>query len=77
MSLYSDKQVQSGKITLFKADEIIDDDKEVANIFNNFFANAVKNLNIKMNDDHMSDTENQTDNVNMRCFVRFDTICTI
>ena len=58
MSLYSDKQVQSGKITLCKADEIIDDDKEVANIFNNFFVNAVKNLNIKMNDDHISDTEN-------------------
>ena len=38
--------------------EITDDDKEVANIFDNFVANLVKNLNIKMIDDHISDTEN-------------------
>ena len=45
--------------------EITDDDKEVANIFDNFVANLVKNLNIKMIDDHISDTENLTGNVNI------------
>ena len=59
--LFSDKQVQLGKITLVKGDEITADNKEVANIFNNFFANIIKNMNIKMNDDHLSDTENLTD----------------
>ena len=33
--------------------------------FNNFFANVVTNLNIKMDDDHLYDTENLTDNVNI------------
>ena len=59
-SLFSDKLVQSGKITLVKDDEIIDDDREAINVFN-MFANAVKNLNIKK----ISDTENLTDNVNI------------
>ena len=59
-SLFSDKLVQSGKITLVKDDEIIDDDREAIYVFN-MFANAVKNLNIKK----ISDTENLTDNVNI------------
>ena len=35
-SIFSDKQVQSGKSTLVKSDEITDDDKEIGNIFNHF-----------------------------------------
>ena len=35
-SIFSDKQVQSGKATLVKSDEITDYDKEIANIFNHF-----------------------------------------
>ena len=35
-SIFSDKQAQSGKATLVKSDEITDDDKEIANIFNHF-----------------------------------------
>ena len=30
-----------------------------------FFANVIKHLNIKTNDEHLSDTENLTDNVNI------------
>ena len=55
--LFSDKQIQSGKIILVKGDEINDGDKEVANTFNNFFANVIKNLILKMDDDHLLDTE--------------------
>ena len=53
--LFSDKQVNSGKIIFVKGDEITDDGKKVANILNNFFASVVKNLNIKMNDNHLFD----------------------
>ena len=35
-SIFSEKQVQSGKATLVKSDEKTDDDKEIANIFNHF-----------------------------------------
>ena len=59
--LFSDKQIQSGKIILVKGHEINNGDKEVANTFNNFFANVIKNLNLKMDDDHLPDTEILTD----------------
>ena len=62
---FPDKQVQSSKISLVKGDDIIDDDKEVANIFNNFFTNIVQNLNKTMNDEHLPGTENLADNANM------------
>ena len=60
----NDKQSQTGKITLVKGDEI-NDDKEVANIINIFFAKLIKNLSMKINDDHSSGTKNLTDNIDI------------
>lgn len=53
--MFSDKQFNSGRIIFVKGDEITDDGKKVANILNNFFASVVKNLTIKMNDNHLFD----------------------
>ena len=42
--LLSDKIKSSDKITLVEGEEIINDDKENAEILNKFFSNTVKNL---------------------------------
>ena len=44
--LFSEKGVSTDKITLIENKGIVSDDKHVAEIFNDFFSNAVKNLNI-------------------------------
>ena len=44
--LFSDKIISTDNITLIENDVIVTEDKKVAEIFNSFFSNAVKNLNI-------------------------------
>ena len=44
--LFSEKGMSIDKISLIENKEIVSDDEHVAEIFNNFFCNAVKNLNI-------------------------------
>ena len=44
--LFSDKHFSNNKITLVEGDEIISTDEKVAETFNNFFTNVVKNLDI-------------------------------
>ena len=44
--LFSEKCVSRDDITLVENKKIISDDKQIADIFNNFFSNAVKSLNI-------------------------------
>ena len=44
--LFSDKFLSNGSITLVEGSEIFQDDTKVSETFNNFFSNAVKNLNI-------------------------------
>ena len=44
--LFSDKHFGNNKITLLDGDEIISEDAEVAEKFNKYFSNVVKNLNI-------------------------------
>ena len=64
--LFSEKAISTDKITLIENNVIISDDRKVAEIFNTFFSNAVKNLNID-HYEHLSfdeyflckDTENQ------------------
>ena len=53
----------SQKITLVKEDNIILNDKEVAETFNKFFLNAVKSLNILQNEYLMTDSGNLADPV--------------
>ena len=45
--LFSEKTMSTDKITLIENHEIVSEDQEVAEIFNTFFSNAVKNLNIE------------------------------
>ena len=45
--LFSEKNNPGGKITLIENDTIISDDTKVANTFNDYFTNIVKNLNIQ------------------------------
>ena len=62
---FSDKNVSTDHITLIENEQIICDDDEVAKIFNNFFVNAVKTLNITMDPNFISDTSNIQDPVLM------------
>ena len=43
---FTEKATSTDDITLIENREIISDDRKVAEVFNNFFSNAVKNLNI-------------------------------
>ena len=44
--LFSDKQISSENITLVENNEIVSQDDKLAEMFNSFFSNAVKDLNI-------------------------------
>ena len=48
-------------------EEIISDDKQVANTFNDFFANAVKDLNISFNPEFLSNVDNVDDAITKAC----------
>ena len=52
----SDKTIMDDNITLVENDEIITDDLESAEMFNNFFSEIVPNLNITTNEDILTDT---------------------
>ena len=45
--LFSDKHFSNNKITLLEGDEIISKDNEIAEIFNDYFANIVGNLDVQ------------------------------
>ena len=45
--LFSGKSKSKSKITLINGEEIISDDQKVAEILNNYFIDAVQNLDIK------------------------------
>ena len=44
---FSDKSLKDEKITLVENDKIVSEDSELAKIFNDYFSNIVKNLNIE------------------------------
>ena len=45
--LFSEKHFSNNKITLIEDEEIISNDREIAEIFNSYFSNVVDNLNIE------------------------------
>ena len=55
--LFSDKTKSQSKITLVENNKIITDDKELAQTFNDFFKNAVNNLNIDRSVEHEESAE--------------------
>ena len=61
--LFSNVGGGSQKITLVKGDNIISNDEEVAETFNNFFINSVDSLNISENKVLLSSTDDLTDPV--------------
>ena len=60
---FSDKNVGKNVITLIEADKIIQDDSEIANIFNNFFSKAIVLLNINIPSEYITDINICTDDV--------------
>ena len=61
--LFSEKNKSQNKITLVENDKIITDDTELAQTFNDFFKNAVNNLNIPQNSEYEEPTEGIEDPV--------------
>ena len=47
---FSDKGVNSSKITLVEKNVIVVDEEKIANIMSNYFINITKNLNLKPSD---------------------------
>ena len=56
--LFSDKFLSNEIITLVEGNNILQDDKEVSEVFSEFFSNAVKNLNIEINSELLSKNKN-------------------
>ena len=61
--LFSDKAVSTKNITLIEDNHISQDDKDNAEIFNKFFGNAVKSLNIEIKGDILNINTNEKDQV--------------
>ena len=59
----SDKNKATEKITLVSDDKIFSDDLEIAEKFNEFFKNAVNNLNLSSNEDLLLSTKHLSDPV--------------
>ena len=59
--LFSGKSKSKSKITLIKGDEIISDDQKVAETLNNYFIDAVQNLDIKKFYDIEEENTNDSD----------------
>ena len=61
--LFCDKNMASVRTTLVGKGEILQDETAVAKKLNDIFSNAVKNLNIKINDDLLNDDPNEVNPV--------------
>ena len=59
--LFSDKAITKENITLVEKEDILQDEKIVAETFNSFFSNVVKNLKIEINNDQINDDLQETD----------------
>ena len=55
--------ITSDNIALLENGDISEDDNEVSHIFNDFFSNAVKNLNIEGNEDFLTHNDCEPDPV--------------
>ena len=61
--LFSNFNGGSQKITLIEDDKIISNDEDIARIFNNYFVESVKSLDLSENNAILNHTENLTDPV--------------
>ena len=69
--MFTDKVKHTENITLINNDTIISDKQSIAKMFNNFFINAVPNLNIKINDKTITNTGNISDPV-LKAIKKYD-----
>ena len=60
---FSEKSTKSDKITLIENAEILSEDTQIAETFNNYFSNIVSNLNISIDKNIISDESNICDPV--------------
>ena len=58
---FSDKYMKDERITLIEENEVISDDKSLAKVFNNYFGNIIKKMNIKLPREVIQSTEAITD----------------
>ena len=75
--LFSEKNVSAENITLIENNVIVTEDKKLAEIFNSFFSNAVKNLNIDSYehfsfDDYILCKEIESDNPITRAIEKYE-----
>ena len=66
--LFSDKFLSNEIITLVEGSEVIQDNTKVCEVFNDFFSNAVSNMNIQINSELLNDTIDVTDPVQKAIF---------
>ena len=59
--LFSEKCFTNENITLIEKNEIIEDDNKISEIFNDFFTNAVKNLNIEIDQNILNNVDDIED----------------
>ena len=69
--LFSEKVMSTESITLVENDTICSNDSNVSQIFNQFFSNVVKNLNIVPKDDVINDNVNDPDLIN-RAILKYE-----
>ena len=62
-TFFSDKNKATEKITLVSDNKIVSDDLEIAEKFNEFFKNAVHNLNLSSNENLLLSTTHLSDPV--------------
>ena len=66
-SLFSDKIKIQSKIVLVENDEVITDDRQVAETFNNYFVTVTETLGTAENLDNISSAEGIIDPVDIAC----------
>ena len=67
---FSDKGVNSSKITLVEKNSIIVDEKKIANIMNNYFINITKTLNLKTLNKNQLDIDNIENHISLKKYTK-------
>ena len=75
--MFSEKTMATDSITLIENNKIISEDQEVAEIFNSYFSNAVKSLNIENYeyfsfDEYFLSKEKEHDDVILRAIEKYE-----
>ena len=67
---FSDKGVNSSKITLVEKNSIIVDEKKIANIMNNYIIDITKTLSLKTLNKSQTDTEKFENHISIKKFTK-------